>query len=183
MRKRFSENRVVAWIVFAVAVIFSLSFSGGGALKELREQTLSIFYNGAQDDGLSIDRDLQVRSDAAYNLASVASGYAQIDAQVVTRTQEAQQALEAADSIAAKSAANQQLSKAVEDLFTAISNAPLTESDRAFVFSQYKEFISRGDTISRDVYNERARAFNDKLHAFPASLIGGFSGVKPVEIF
>lgn len=179
----FKENRAVAWVVFALCVIFSLSFSGGRALTNLRQDVGDIFYNGVTGDGLCIDKDLTVRSENAYNIASTASGYASIDAALVSAAKDASNELAAAETIGARYAANVKCQRAVEDLYTAIDNASLSEKDSAFAYKEYKEFQSRADTISRDPYNQRAQAFNQTLSGFPASLLGGLQGVKPLELF
>ena len=183
MKKTFWENRLIAWVVFAACVLFSLSFSGGRALENLRLDTERVFYQGVNGDGLCIDRDLSRRAECAYNLASTASGYASIGKDLVEGARAASNSLAAAAAIADKFEANQACQRAVEDLYTAMENTALSESDRAFAYKEYKEFQSRADTISRDFYNQRAAQFNEPLSAFPAELIGGLSGVKPLELF
>lgn len=180
---RFSENRPLALGILALCVILSLTLSGGGALKNQRDDVANIFYYGASGDGLCIDRDLTVRSEAAYNLASTAALYQGIDAALVANAKDAGNALAAAATIEEKAAKNEACQRAVEDLYTALDNAPLSEPDRAFAYKQYKEFQSRKDTISRDPYNQKAEEFNDALSGFPARFVGGLIGVRALSLF
>ena len=76
MKKTFGENRLVAWVVFAACVLFSLSFSGGRALANLRGETEQIFYQGVYGDGLCIDRDLEEIARCTQQMAELAQGYA-----------------------------------------------------------------------------------------------------------
>lgn len=183
MKKTFGENRLVAWVVFAACVLFSLSFSGGRALSNLRQDIETIFYQGVNGDGLCIDRDLARRAECADNLANTASNYASIDKALVENAREASNQLAAATAISDKYQANQACQRAVEALYAAMENTALSASDDSFAYKEYKEFQSRADTISRDFYNERAAQFNQALSAFPADLIGGLSGVKPLDLF
>ncbi|MEF9974506.1 MAG: LemA family protein [Clostridia bacterium] len=181
--KHFKENRLIAWIVLVLCVLFSLSFSGGRALANLRAETEQVFYQGVHADGLSIGTDLDARAECAYNLASTASNYQDIDAALATSVRDASNALAAAKTIEEKYAANAACQRAVEDLYTALDNAQLSEKDYSFALRQYKEFQSRADTISRDDYNRQATQFNQTLSAFPASFVGGLSGVKKLSLF
>lgn len=63
-------------MVFAACVLFSLSFSGGRALANLRGETEQIFYQGVYGDGLCIDRDLEEIARCTQRMAELAQGYA-----------------------------------------------------------------------------------------------------------
>ena len=47
----------------------------------------------------------------------------------------------------------------------------------------YNDFKGAVDLIQNDQYPVMASAFNRKLDAFPANLIGGLFGVKPLNTF
>ena len=193
---RLSENRTVAWIVFALVVIFALSLSGNALEKnalEMRDDVLGVFYTGVNEDGLSIDSDLKQRAKDAYTLVGIANRYPEIDASLVERATAAQKALDEANQlpqiqIKARSDANRALDQAIGDLYTALTNTALTDVDRRGARSSYDNFISHGNTIGRDPFNELAAQYNknvQKMYAgFPANLIGGFKGGAPeLELF
>lgn len=193
---RLSENRTVAWVVFALAVVFALSLSGNALEKnalEMRDDVLGVFYTGVNGDGLSIDSDLRQRAKDAYTLVGIANRYPGIDAALVERAAAAQKALDEANAlprtqIKARSGVNRELDQAIENLYTALTNASLSDVDQREARSRYDDFKSHGNTIGRDPYNELAAQYNknaEKMYSgFPAGLIGGFKGGAPeLELF
>ena len=135
---RLSENRTIAWIVFALAVIFALSLSGNALEKnalEMRDDVLKVFYTGASGDGLSIDSDLKERAKDAYTIIGIAGRYPAVDASLLNAATSAQKSLDEANSlpqtgINARYTANRALDQAIEDLYTAMNNASLSDVDR-----------------------------------------------------
>lgn len=180
---KLSENRRLAWIVLAVCVMFSLSFSSERALASLRAQVEAVFVSGAHNDGLCINNDLKERAECAYNIASTASNYAQIDSKLVSAARDASNELSKAETISQKYEANVACQRAVEDLYTAIDNASMSDADRTFVLKQYKEFQSRADTIKRDFYNQQALKYNDTVSAFPANLLAKLGNIQRMQLF
>lgn len=193
---RLSENRTVAWVVFALAVVFALSLSGNALERnalEKRDDVLGVFYTGVNEDGLCIDSDLKQRAKDAYALVGIANRYPDIDASLVERAAAAQKALDEANAlprtqIKARSGANRELDQAVENLYTALTNEALSGVDQREARSRYDDFKSHGSTIGRDPFNELAAQYNidaEKMYSdFPASLIGGFKGGAPeLELF
>ena len=193
---RLSENRTFAWIVFAMAVVFALSLSGNALEKnamDMRDDVLKVFYSGASGDGLCIDSDLKARAKDAYTIIGIAKGYPAVDASLIQKASGAQKALDEANGleqtkIKARSDANRALNQAIEDLYTAMNNAPLSDPDKRDSRSVYDDFKSHGNTIDRDPYNELAAQYNTdvkKMYSgFPAELIGGIKGGAPaLELF
>ena len=193
---RLSENRTVAWIVLALVIACALGLSGNALEKnalEMRGDVLKVFYTGASGDGLSIDSDLKQRAKDAYTLSGIAGRYPEVDTALVTKALTAQKAMDEANAlpqekIKVRSDANVELSRAIEDLYTALNNANLSDVDRKDVRSVYDDFKSHGNTIGRDPYNELAAQYTrdvQKMYSgFPAGLIGGFKGGAPaLELF
>ncbi len=193
---RLSENRTIAWIVFALAVIAALSLSGNALEKnalEMRDDAVKVFYAGAKGDGLSIDSDLKARARSAYALIGIADRYPAVAPSLIEAASSAQKAMDEANGLAqiqigARSDANAQMGRAVENLYTALNNAPLSDADRKDVQSLYDDFTSHGNTIGRDPFNGLAEQYNQdvkKMYAsFPASLIVGIKGGPPaLELF
>lgn len=185
MKVKFKENRTIAWIVLACVVLICISQSGGAGLRSLRRTAVDTFHNGVNNDGLSIYNDLQKRVDCAYNLASIADRYDNIPQNFIDEVEQAALSMESdGDSdIVGLKVDNNKLNRAVEDLYTELENTELSQADSTFALGQYKEFTSRGLTITRDGYNSRAEEFNAVLDNFPASLVAKLSGVKALELF
>lgn len=176
------KNRAFAWCVFALAVVLTITLSGGGGLQSMRGDVEAIFYHGVNHDELSIDRDLHARTEAAYNLMTIAEKYG-VDSATIHAVSESREETTKRDSISACYAANGKLTQAVESLYTALDAAELSDADKTFAYNQYKEFKARADTIGRDPYNQRAEAYNQSLNGVPAKWIAGLAGVKPLELF
>ena len=87
------------------------------------------------------------------------------------------------DETAAMQRVNETLGRAVEALYTELENTQLTEADATYALSQYKEFTSRGLTISRDGYNALAEEFNRTIGVFPANIVAMLSGVGQLTLF
>lgn len=185
MKSKINENRPLAFIVLAVVVVLSIFLSGGGGLRELRDDALEVFRLGVNGDGLCVQNDLHQRADCAVNLAALSARYAQIPQETAVKVEQAADSLGNAgeDDTAAMKRANDELGRAVEALYTELENAPLSESDASYALSQYKEFTSRGLTISRDGYNTVAEEFNRTLGVFPANVVGMLSGVGQLSLF
>ncbi|MDL2206282.1 LemA family protein [Eubacteriales bacterium OttesenSCG-928-N13] len=180
---RFSENRLIAWIVLAVVVLLSISLYGGGAMKEMRFSVQQIFTDGAQKDGLSINRDLDARADKAAILVSIAGKYLPSDSAALADVKEAADLLTNSAELSDRNDANTKLTRAVETLYTELEQQNLSETDKTNINAAYREIKSRADTISRDTYNAVAREFNQSISRFPANIISGFTGVDELPLF
>lgn len=180
---KFSENRPLAVALTVLVMALTLVLGGARGLNQLKDSASDVFYRGVTGDGLCIWRDLSARGEAAYNLESIATKYLKADDAQLLAAGQAREALAAEQSIAGQYEKNAQLTQAVEDLYTALENAPLSESDRSFAYKQYKEFKSRADTILNDPYNQWAEDFNRQLSGQPAALIARLTGIAPLELF
>lgn len=185
MKNKLNENRPLAFAVLAVVVVLGILLSGGGGLRALRAEALETMRVGVNADGLCIYTDLQERADCAVNLAALSTRYASIPQEVAVKAEEAALELQEAgeNDTAAMKRANEALGRAVEALYTELENTALSEPDATYALSQYKEFTSRGLTISRDGYNSLAEEFNRTLGAFPANLVAMVSGVGQLALF
>ena len=182
--KHLSENRTIAWAVFVVCVLFSLSFSSQRALTNLRADNEVVFFKGTTESmGLSIDKHLSTRSTSAYNIASVAANYPEVDQTLVREVQQTADQLGAAKTIADKNTTNIACDRAVESLYSVIDNMSLSKNDETYAYAQYKEFKGAADLIRHDKYNDYALDFNQELSNFPASLLARLTGVQPLPRF
>jgi len=176
MKTRFSENRRLGATVLAAAIVLSLMLSGGGGLMRERVQAEAVFY-AAQN----INTDLAERAEAAFNIWNASTDIAAES--TLQRVEDAREALLGAKSIAERYRANVELDAAVGALMNELDDANLSAEDSRFVDGQYAAFTAFATTIARSEYNEIAGAFNAKLGAFPANLIGMLAGVRALEQF
>ena len=152
-------------------------------LMGMRNKASTIFIAGVRGDGIGIQGDLREREGKAYDMVMIARKYLPEDNALIQNVLKARDALNAASTVKGKAAANRALETAVKDLFDVLSGMTLSESDARYPQSLYTNFRSRGDTIGHDPYNAAAAGFNDVLAGFPAGVLGGISGVQPLELF
>lgn len=175
---RFSENRPLARVVLAAAVVASL-LGGGGTLRDLRAEVEAQFYAPAESVAAEL---LEMRSNAA-TLAGIARKYDEADQTLIAQADEAVGMLDEAEAISAKYQASLTLDSAIENLYSNLTGLELGEIDAQDVRYAYKNFTSAELRLSHDGYNERAEKFNQELKGFPAGLLGALCGVKPLELF
>ena len=163
-------------ITLAVMVIATL-FGSHRSLNAVRKEALSVFTQGAAGDGVGVRSDLENRANACANLCAVARN----------------NGLEGEGSVVA-------LKSLVEQFRAGDLDAPLAEGAQAVIDlldPAYLDRESRQDLsdlkatltsiamkISRDPYTDLAWTFDHKtLSAFPANVLGGLTGVKPLPIY
>ena len=178
---RISENRPIAWGVLALAVLLSISLSGGKAMRDMRSEAERLFYG--TNGGGSINHDLDTRAEESYKLASIASKYISEDDPALVKVKDLSTKLSEAKSVNDRYAANKDLGSAVEDLYSKVEMANLSEGDKDNTFRAYKDVQGKADSIGRDPYNEEARKFNESISKFPANVIAGFTGVSELPPF
>ena len=180
---RFSENRRLAWIVLLACVLGSIVLLGAGSLKSERKELVKIFTNGTDSSSptrYSMDAYLDKCAESAQLLAESASVY--LDDASIAAVKEQAVALNAADGPDGRYAVYQQLVSSVNSLYTALDKAGKTEETD--VLLSYGDFKGAKDRLERDEdYRKLAQEFNEDLGSFPASLIGGVLGVKPLDTF
>ncbi|MCL1805591.1 MAG: LemA family protein [Clostridiales bacterium] len=173
---------------FAICVMILMIAAGTligshNSLAGKRDKAAVVFTMGVRGDGISIQGDLRERDGAAYNMVVVARKYLPEDNALIQNVLIARGELEVAATVGAKSAANRKLETAVKDLYDVLSVTELSGQDERYPRQLYTDFRSRGDSIGHDPYNQEAAAFNRVLSGFPAGLLGGLTGVKPLELF
>lgn len=152
-------------------------------LAGMREKTAAIFVMGAKGDGIGVQGDLKEREGTAYNMVVIARKYLPEDNALIQNVLAASESLASAAGVKKKAAADKELERAVKDLFDVLNGMALTEQDARYPQKLYTDFRSRGETISHDPYNQAAAAFNRTLSGFPAGLLGGLTGIRPLELF
>ena len=178
------KERGAAYVILAVAVIFSLLFGAHRSLSALRADVEAVFTRGAKGDGLGIAYDLSEQAKLTANLLVVAERNLDPSAEEIAQAREAAAALERASSPGEKYDAAQTLAAAFLHLYTALGEKELTAEDAAYCESMRKSFDSHATTMQRDPYNAMAAEFNEKtLGTFPASVLGPLTGVRPVALF
>ncbi|MCR4963954.1 MAG: LemA family protein [Firmicutes bacterium] len=176
-------NKTVAWTVAICAILFSLFVLGGAKLHAEKEAAAAYFYQGENQDGLSIDHDLQQRAAAAYNLYTVASRYLPAENDALRRLLADREALLQAESPADKFRADQELGQSALNVYAALNGMALSEQDQFYRNNLLQQMDSSAATISHDGYNQRAREFNALRQGFPARIIAWLWRIRQLEYF
>ena len=175
---KITENLHIARAVLAVAIIASILISGGGALSKIKSVATDNFY---AQDGISFD--LIRRGESAQLLATLAQSYS-LDESVISRVNSAAQVISDADqSIGDRGKAHTELSLAVDDLYTKLTQANLSEADENYAYSLYKEIQSRAQIIDHSDYDTLAADYNKEASGFPAGLISKLTGLGSLDSF
>lgn len=181
MAEKLKSPRL-ATVIMAIMIALAVILGSGRSLRALRADVEEIFWNGVSGDGIGVASDLSRNRDDAYNLLSVARGYA-VDSALLSALENAVADFDAAGSdIEALFDANTALTGAVTDLYEAMGRQSLSDRDESYRQSLYYNILARNDTMSRDGYNTAALEFNQLLDRFPASLLRRFTSVSPAPL-
>ena len=182
---RLSENRKLATVVLVICILASIVLFGGGGLRNERYDILQVFSDGT-DTSLSVRHSmeayLQRCAEQANALAEQGVKLGADEALVDDVRAAADATAQGGDDLDGRHEAYQQLLPAVEALYTALqqSNSADELLDARLAYNDFKGAVN---LIQNDQYPVMASAFNRKLEAFPANLIGGLFGVKPLNTF
>ena len=183
------QNKIIAMVIMVVMIASGTLIGSHNSLSKLANKVEDIFYSGVNGDGLSIQSDLDKRSDLARNLITVSSPYLPQDSEELKAVSSARDQLKNAISIHDKYDANKALDEAVFNLYSSLEKEGITAKDELINnYSKnptriYTDFRSFGDTITHDKYNEYAKEFNSILNGFPANILSKITLVKPLELF
>lgn len=183
------QNKTFAIFTMVIMIVMGTLIGSHNSLSRLSNKAENIFYAGENKDGLSIQSDLDKRSELARNLVTVASAYLPQDTVALTAVTSAREELKNATSIKEKAKANKTLDEAVFNLYSLLDTEGITENEKLINnFSKnptriYTEFKSFGDTIKHDKYNEYAKEFNNILSSFPSNMLSKATFIKPLELF
>ncbi|MBE6037022.1 MAG: hypothetical protein E7223_05365 [Clostridiales bacterium] len=154
----FLKSRKGACLVMILLVVLALFLGTVRSLGSRLDKVEAAFLNGVENDGFSIQNDLESRCEFAYNLTVVAGRYlSPADSKDLL---DAREALEAARTVGEKYEANQTLEEAFWALDSKLQSTRLSDTDSRLVNALRADFRSAGDTISHDGYNELALEYN-----------------------
>ena len=156
---------VVFWIVFAYNSLVALK-------------------NRAKEAWSDIDVQLKRRYDLIPNLVETVKGYAAHERELFEKVTQARTQAMVAQGLKEKGEAENMLSSTLKSLFAVAENYPDLKASTNFLELQ-RELTDTEDKIqaARRFYNTNVRDLNIKIETFPANLIAGLFGFKPMEFF
>lgn len=157
-------------IVIVVVLLIVWVIATYNALVSLR--------NLVKNGWAQIDVQLKQRADLIPNLVETVKGYAAHESTVLTQvTQARAHAQEVAQSNASpdqRAAAENELSRAILNLYAVSENYPQLQANANFLDLQNQlKQIEQKIAYARQMYNDVVMKYNNKLQMFPSNIIAG----------
>ncbi len=168
---------IIIAIVVGVLVILGISIIASyNGLARGREAV-----DTARSD---IDTYLQRRADLIPNLVSTVKNLTAHEQNIVDSVTDARAAMVNAGSTEEKLAANEELTRAVNNLMVVVENYPEISSTPAYT-TLMDELSGAENRIatSRKDYNEAVRKYNQKIVGFPGNIFAGIFGFEKAAYY
>ncbi len=174
------QKRGTALAVAAGLALVSVFGIGGLKLRSARGPVADVYYD-------RMEAELDARADIGRNLLVLAAKLpGGEDAAGKAELEKALENWEASqqEGPSAKSLADLELEETVNQLGESLAK-PAEEAGKTDMLNrQLAEFESHGNVFGHELeaYNEQAKAYNDRLHSFPAMLIRVIWGIQEVDL-
>lgn len=183
------KNRIFAVAVSVVLVLCSTLFSVHRTLGAKCQKIEDGFYTGVTYDGYlhkSISSQLNVCSNAANGLVTVADNYSSLSGAANDLRESRYEYLDAADEcdIDDMYEANEDLKRSFSALADAMSGLELSDKERSAYDDYVSTFRGAQSVIESSGYNDSVREFRrGTLNVFPTNILGSIAGVDKPELF
>lgn len=172
-------------IVMAIVILFSFIGGTTHSAEKLRDDTLDSYYY--DKTGYSVTEGLNERSAACENLITVAEKYAEEYDDLANLIDDLEYNIDwlrtSLPDHSQQAEANAGMGAAAQRLYDRLLEEELSERDLRDVRGLIAQMDSAQDKIERSSYNDDARAFNEKLHSFPLSLVRAAGAVEELTVF
>lgn len=172
-----------AALVMAVMIAAGCFIGGFNSGRRLVSDLDSIFYSGAKGNGVGVASDISHRAECGRNLVTVAERYMEPDDQALDFLREMCAYSEAAETLTQKKDGDDSVEIAFVQIYELLERESLSAKDEAYRKSIYADFVSYGDTMSHDPYNDAAVRYNREITAFPGSVFFKLMGLEKAPIF
>ncbi len=153
---------IVILVIVAALIIWAISVYN----------SLVMLRNKADEAEAGIDAHLQQRYDLVPNLVETVKGYAKHESATLENVIQARNTALSAKGTKESAAAEDALTGALKSIFALAESYPDLKANQGFSELQRQLQAIEDDILSsRKYYNAVARAFNDKIMVFPASII------------
>ncbi len=170
-----STIAIIVVVVLLIIVIAGLASSYNGVVA-LSEDVDNKFA--------TIDTMLQRRADLIPNLVNTVKGYTNQEQSVIDSVTDARAKLAGATSVEDKANADQDLTRALNNLLVVVENYPDLKSSQNFInLSDELAGTENRIATARKDYNDAVRTYNTKIKRFPTNIISGMFGFDEREYF
>lgn len=175
--KKINKTAAVILAVIAVIGVIGIIIAGGYNSLVTKEEAVTKEYS-------NIDVQLQRRADLIPNLVNTVKGYTSHETEVINSITKARENLVNANTIPEKSAANDQLTTALNALMVVVENYPDLKSSQNFIqlSDELAGTENRIATARRD-YNNVATEYNTTIKRFPKNILASMFGFDKKDYF
>ena len=170
------------FIIIIAAILAVVVIIGGSAISSYNG--LVINQESVETAKANIDTMLQRRADLIPNVVDTVKAFAKHETEVFDKVLEARQNLLNANTIEEQSAANEELTTALQGINVIVENYPELKSDATYIgLMDELEGSENRIAVARDRYNEAVKEYNLKVKRFPGSIFAGIFGFEEAEYF
>lgn len=173
MKKGLKIGLIIVIVVIALIAILGSSYNGLVSKNEEVE-------NKYADISVQLER----RADLIPNLVNTVKGYTKHETDVINSITSARENLVNADSVEEQAEANEELSRALNNLFVIVENYPDLKSNTNFI--QLQDELAGTENriaVARKDYNEVVKSYNKTVKSFPKNIIASMFGFEEKEYF
>ncbi len=169
-------------IIVIAAIVAIIAIIGGTLIGNYN--TLVTSHEAVSNAQSNVDTMLQRRADLIPNLVSTVKAFAKHETEVYDKVLEARQNLLNANTIEEQSAANEELTTALQGINVIVENYPELKSDATYV-GLMDELAGTENRIAvaRKDYNDAVKEYNNKVIKFPANVFARLFGFEKADYF
>lgn len=171
-------------VVMVLCICIAIPLGVHESLTEKRDSVQSVYYY--DKTGYAIYEGVDIRTEAAQNLITVAQRYETDNSNLTPLINELDRAVKYSQNsynIRDVKLANEGLTEPAQNLADALEKIDLSESDAKYPRTLTATMIAEQDKIIRSSYNEEAAEYNSYLDAFPINVLSTIASVEPLAIF
>jgi len=180
---RMSALRLAAWVILVTVAFGVVCIRGGHDLRGQKAAAESVFFEGANGDGLGIRRDLDTRLEVTYNLMTVAKRYLPADDANIRAVDAARERLQMSKNMNGLYEDSISLGENADALIQKLEGMAVSEQDVRYLRGFAADLRSTEITMAQDSYNASAAAYNELLTGFPGGVIAFFNMAECAEYF
>lgn len=167
----------MGWIILAIVVILVIAVI-------LIYNSLVSKRQNVKNAWSQIDVQLQRRFDLIPNLVETVKGYMTHEKDVLEKVTSLRSSWAEANTVAEKSALDNELSSALKTILAVSENYPDLKANQSFADLQEELRTTENKiSFSRQFYNDTVTIYNTKLETFPSNVIASMFGFKEESLF
>lgn len=155
-----------------------------GALLGSTYNKLTALEIDVDQSWAQVENTLKRRADLIPNIVNTVKGYAQHEAEVLTKVTEARSAISNAKTPEEFANANEQLNEVVRSINVVVEAYPELKANEGFLNLQVElEGTENRIATERKRYNDNVAEFNRAVKRFPTNIMAGIIGFGPKQYF